>query len=365
VRQATEAGDDCMQLPVDDPVAPPGTSPSENCLALNVWRLADASADPLPVIVWVHGGFYVNGGSSTELFDGSAARATGTGATTDNDRQMAQWFSGYVAEFVRTGDPNGARLPAWPKFHPASFDLMHFTLNDGPVVEPDPRAARVALVERAADALAAGVPALEVPGTCAGTLPCASCPGIEWTLTLLEDGSYRLRRVYLEAEDAEDRGFVELGRWDTGRPDDRLVLRGRRDGPIQFEIADTHTLRLLSQQGQPIESQLDYALKRLAQVDRISDVFPMQGQFTYMADAGRFSECRTGTSLPVAQEADNAALERAYAEARQEPGAPVLVTFDGRFAMRPPMEGDGLREVVIVEKFGEVRPGERCEGRPR
>jgi uncharacterized lipoprotein NlpE involved in copper resistance len=65
--------------------------------------------------------------------------------------------------------------------------------------------------------------------------------------------------------------------------------------------------------------------------------------------------------LPVAQEADNATLERAYGEARPEPAAPVLVTFEGRYAMRPPMEGDGLQEVVIVEKFGEARPGARCE----
>lgn len=77
-------------------------------------------------------------------------------ATTENDRQMAQWFSGYIANFVKTGDPNGGDLPAWPLFDPAAFELMHFTLDDGPVFEPDPRAARVELVERAADARAAG-----------------------------------------------------------------------------------------------------------------------------------------------------------------------------------------------------------------
>ena len=222
--------------------------------------------------------------------------------------------------------------------------------------------------ERSADAPAreseqqmtdVGPPVVEAPATYAGTLPCASCPGIEWTLTLLEDGTYRLRRVYLEGE---DRPLVEVGRWDTGGRDDRVVLRGRDEGPIRFEVKAAETLRFLDQQGQPIESKFDYELQRLAEVDRIADVFPMRGEFTYMADAGWFSECRTRTSLPVAQEADNAALERAYLEAAEEPGGPVLVTFDGRFAMRRPMEGEGLREVVIVAAFGEAWPGERCEG---
>jgi para-nitrobenzyl esterase len=75
-------------------------------------------------------------------------------ATTDNDRQMEVWFSTYVANFIRTGDPNGGDLLAWPKFDPAAFDLMHFTLDDGPVFGPDPRADGVELVERVQDARA-------------------------------------------------------------------------------------------------------------------------------------------------------------------------------------------------------------------
>jgi Carboxylesterase family len=61
---------------------------------------------------------------------------------------MARRFSGYFANFVTTGDPNGGDLPTWPMFDPAAFDLMHFTLDDGPVFGPDPRAARVKLIER-------------------------------------------------------------------------------------------------------------------------------------------------------------------------------------------------------------------------
>jgi para-nitrobenzyl esterase len=78
--------------------------------------------------------------------------------TADGDRQMEQWFSGYIANFVKTGDPNGGDLPVWPTFDPANFELMNFTLDDGPVFGPDPRAERIELVERAADAAVTALP---------------------------------------------------------------------------------------------------------------------------------------------------------------------------------------------------------------
>lgn len=86
------------------------------------------------------------------LFDTLAAKY-GDKAT-DSDRQMAHAFNTYVSNFVKSGDPNGANLPAWPPFAPTQFDLLNFTLDDGPVFGPDPRPG-VALVERAADKAAA------------------------------------------------------------------------------------------------------------------------------------------------------------------------------------------------------------------
>ena len=80
VRDATAFGPDCMQRPDPSDAAPLGVTPSEDCLYLNVWAPADAIPDPQadrapadhPVLVWIHGGGYVNGGTSAPVYNGSA-----------------------------------------------------------------------------------------------------------------------------------------------------------------------------------------------------------------------------------------------------------------------------------------------------
>nr|WP_312509449.1 carboxylesterase family protein [Pseudomonas luteola] len=75
VREATAYGADCMQKPMASDAAPLGVEPSEDCLYLNVWRPAQETANrkaTLPVVVWIYGGGYVNGGASPSVYDGSA-----------------------------------------------------------------------------------------------------------------------------------------------------------------------------------------------------------------------------------------------------------------------------------------------------
>ena len=70
VRQATQYGHDCMQKPFPSDAAPLGTDPAEDCLVLNVWRPAGRTSGKLPVMVWIYGGGFVNGGSSPAVYDG-------------------------------------------------------------------------------------------------------------------------------------------------------------------------------------------------------------------------------------------------------------------------------------------------------
>ena len=91
---------------------------------------------------------------------------------------------------------------------------------------------------------------------------------------------------------------------------------------------------------------------------------PMMGWFTYFADAASFEPCGGTERFPVAMEADYLAAEQAYLESRSEPGAPLLMTVVGRIADRPPMEGDGLVEVLVIDRFEAVHPDEDCKSIP-
>lgn len=70
VRDATQYGHDCMQKPFPSDAAPLGATPSEDCLVGNVW-VPEHHASKLPVLVWIYGGGFVNGGSSPAVYDGS------------------------------------------------------------------------------------------------------------------------------------------------------------------------------------------------------------------------------------------------------------------------------------------------------
>lgn len=71
VRQADQYGHDCMQEPFPSDAAPLGSQPAEDCLVLNVWKPAHSATKKLPVMVWIYGGGFVNGGSSPAVYDGS------------------------------------------------------------------------------------------------------------------------------------------------------------------------------------------------------------------------------------------------------------------------------------------------------
>ncbi|WP_443026004.1 carboxylesterase/lipase family protein [Sphingomonas sp. PB2P19] len=69
MRDARAYGHDCMQLPFPSDAAPLGTPPAEDCLYINVWK--PVGARRLPVLVWIYGGGFVNGGSSPPTYAGT------------------------------------------------------------------------------------------------------------------------------------------------------------------------------------------------------------------------------------------------------------------------------------------------------
>ncbi|GGL35139.1 carboxylesterase/lipase family protein [Caulobacter rhizosphaerae] len=84
VRPAGKVGAICEQ---DYNSADNGVGPlpkSEDCLTLNIW--APAAAKRAPVMVWIHGGGFINGSGTAALYDGDALARQGVVVVTLNYR---------------------------------------------------------------------------------------------------------------------------------------------------------------------------------------------------------------------------------------------------------------------------------------
>ena len=212
------------------------------------------------------------------------------------------------------------------------------------------------------DAAPAQLPSLQLPATFAGELPCADCPGQRVVLTLFPDRSYRLSRSYLGVIKGADQDVYELGRWAPGHDDgSRLILHGGSEGRRYYRVVSVDRLRLLDQQGHDIDSALNYELQRQADIDPVSGPLALRGLYAYMADAATFNECLTGKRYPVSLEAAHIDMEQAYlALTRDNPGAALLASLEGRFEERTSDPVTGPREHLIVERFERFWPGETC-----
>ena len=107
IRQTTEFSNDCMQIPFDRDAAPLGTPPAEDCLYVNVWRPeGTTSEDRLPVMFWIYGGGFVNGGSSPAVYDGSELARQGVILVSFNYRLGRFGFFAHPA-LTQANEDNG------------------------------------------------------------------------------------------------------------------------------------------------------------------------------------------------------------------------------------------------------------------
>lgn len=111
---------------------------------------------------------------------------------------------------------------------------------------------------------AAGFDMKGFSGAFAGTLPCASCPGIDTTLVLAADGTYELTEAY-----REDSGpaVATSGTWSVEDEDTRIRLdpAGKQAEDRLLAIESTQRVVFLAPDAELAESGLDYGLERQAQ----------------------------------------------------------------------------------------------------
>jgi len=65
------------------------------------------------------------------------------GAPTPEDQAVARMAQGYWVNFAKTGDPNGAGLPTWPRHDPSRDLIFDFRPDGSAGAGPDPRKARL------------------------------------------------------------------------------------------------------------------------------------------------------------------------------------------------------------------------------
>jgi para-nitrobenzyl esterase len=107
VRSATEYGHDCIQLPIPGDASASGGPMSEDCLVLNVWRPATIASGKIPVLVWIHGGGFLNGSSAAAIYDGSAFARQGLVVVSFNYRLGRLGFFAHPALTAAKEGPLG------------------------------------------------------------------------------------------------------------------------------------------------------------------------------------------------------------------------------------------------------------------
>ena len=201
-----------------------------------------------------------------------------------------------------------------------------------------------------------------LPATFTGVLPCADCPGIEYTLNLMPDQTFFLRTVYRDRPAAAP---DDLGRWVIGSDGRTLALQGGRDAPLYFEMIDGATLRKLDNDARRIASSASHDLRRAAAFAPLDARVTMRGELAYRAGDATFAECVTGRSWPVAPEGESATLAELYRRHRAGAGAnPLVVSVDARVASRLRPEGGGSEPALLVERVAGAFPEERCAPGP-
>jgi len=63
--------------------------------------------------------------------------------TTARDNAMGRTMATYLVNFARTGDPNGAGLPEWPRYSRSKDEIVDFAATGQAMAQKDPWGAEI------------------------------------------------------------------------------------------------------------------------------------------------------------------------------------------------------------------------------
>jgi len=203
---------------------------------------------------------------------------------------------------------------------------------------------------------------LPLPATYVGDIPCQDCPATTVALTLRPDSLYFLRIQTVQPDTGAVNIKSEIGLWKYVSAGKTILLATYDNVARTLLITPTDKLRVIKVSGGIIPPDVNYDLSRDDSNPGYNDVVSVQGMYSYMADAGLFTECLSSARFPVAMEAQNAALERAYLNTPHGQAEPVLVSLEARLITRARYGGVGYEEAIVPERFIDIRPGVACTG---
>jgi para-nitrobenzyl esterase len=127
-REATKFGPICPQNQRVS-MFTPREKQSEDCLTLNVWTPATSATAKLPVMVWIHGGGFLEGGSAFPIYDGTDLSKHGVVIVTFNYRLGELGFFAHPAVLAENPGEAGGNFGLldqiaaleWVKKNIASF----------------------------------------------------------------------------------------------------------------------------------------------------------------------------------------------------------------------------------------------------
>ncbi len=88
-----------------------------------------------------------HGSDISYVFDN--LRAPDGATVAPKDKEVARIMNAYWVNFAKTGNPNGKGLPKWPVYSPKKNEILDIQSDGKPVGKPDPRKARLDVIEKA------------------------------------------------------------------------------------------------------------------------------------------------------------------------------------------------------------------------